>query len=388
MSVPRALRNAINHEDVREAARAKLPRVLFDFIDGAAEDELTRAANRAAFDAVRFLPKIAAPVKPDLSTKLLGTELSFPVMIAPLGNARTIHPQGGKALARAAAKAGIGYVVPHMGGSSLEEVFEAVQDGDGVRADRLWYQIYSSGGREVLDPAITRAWMTGYRVLVVTVENSATFHERVIRGGMRALVSGPKSAMLPHLPQLLARPAWLSRYLWAGWHHAYPNTLLNGRALTARDLQAKPAPTFSWDDVKRIRKEWPGKIMLKGILRQDDAKRAVDLGADAIIVSNHGGRTLDGSAATLDMLPGIAKAVGKDMDVILDSGIRRGRDVIAALALGAKAVLWGRPSLFALSFGEAGVEHSLALLKGEMQRNMVALGCGSIREIDKSFLKD
>jgi L-lactate dehydrogenase (cytochrome) len=283
-------------------------------------------------------------------------------------------------------KAGIGYVVPHMGGHGLEEVFEAVQGPGDLKPDSLWYQIYNIGARKVAEPAVERAWKAGYRVLVVTIENPATFHERVIRGGMRALTSGTTLSTLPHLPQMIARPGWSARYLLAGWRHSYSNTVLDGRILNARDLQATPSPTFSWDDLEWLRKAWAGKIVLKGILREEDARRAVDFGADAIIVSNHGGRTLDASATTLAVLPGIVKTVNGNAEIILDSGIRRGRDVMAALCMGARAVLWGRPSLSALSFGETGVSHALAMLRGELQRNMAALGCPSTADLNGSFL--
>jgi len=380
----RTLAGAINCEDFRVLARRRLPRVVFDFIDGGAEGEVTLGENRRAFQEVHFRPRQAsAPREIDTSVDVLGTGLRSPVMIAPCGAARVVHPEGELALARAAAAAGTIYVVPHMGGHRLEAVRAAT-------SGPLWYQIYKMGSREVAEAAIGRAAAAGYAALVVTVDNSPTMRERDLRNGLPDLLSGSVRRALPHVGQLLVRPGWLAGFWRDGWPTGAPNAVLaDGRAMTPADIMAanaQPASTFDWQDFAWIRQAWRGPMVVKGILTPEDARRALDWGSAAIIVSNHGGRALDGVGASLRALPAVAAATGGRVPVYLDGGIRRGSDVIKALCLGAQAVLIGRPSMFALACGEAGIARLLALLAADVRRTLGALGCGAVAELDRALV--
>ena len=372
---------AINLHDVRAAARQKLPRVLFDFIDGGSEGEVTLAANDRQFDGLSLLPRQASAGAPDMTTDLAGCRASMPVVVAPCGSARLVHPAGEVALACAAAAAGVPYIVPHMGGTALETVRSA---SNGV----LWYQLYMVGGRAVAQPAIERATAAGYDVLVLTIDNGAPQRERDVRNGMAALTSGDWSRLLPHLPQLLARPGWLLRHL-RGEPAGFPNAVVDGRPMTIAQVIAanrQPGSTFAWSDLDWIRRIWPGQIFVKSILTPGDARQAIDHGATGIIVSNHGGRGLDGAPATMRVLPDIVRAADGAAEVLVDGGFRRGGDIVKALACGARAVLAGRPTLFGLAYGEPGVAQVLEMLRADLRRTLVALGCPRAADVDASYL--
>ena len=382
--MPRALRRAINFDDVRSLARRRLPRVMFDFIDGAAGAELTLRANRAAFEQVMLRPRQAnPPAANDISVNVLGERLQMPILLAPCGSARVVHPQGERAVARAAARAGTVYVVPHLGGTRCDHVRE--------HSERLWYQIYKYGGREVTEPAVRRAWNAGYRTLVVTIDNARTMKERDVRNGLDALLGDSRLRALPYLGQLLARPRWLTGFLRSRDATLAPNALLaDGRPMGPADMAAgaaHPDGNFCWADCKWLRDAWPGNIIAKGILTVADARRAVDCGFEGLIVSNHGGRTLDGVEASLRALPEVIAAVPSETAVLLDSGVRRGTDVLKALCLGARAVLIGRPYMFALSYGEAGVSRLLSLLEADVRQSLATLGCASLTELNREFVR-
>lgn len=379
------LGRAASHEDFRRLAIRGLPRVVFDSIDGGAGAEVTLRANRAAFDAVGLRPLQASPpISTDLCVTILGDRLRMPVLLAPCGSTRIVWPDGECVTARAAARAGTAYIVPHLGGTRLEVVRKAT-DGP------LWFQIYQYGGAAMMRAAAERAWNAGYRTLVATIDNARAVRERDIRNGMDVLIGGGMLRSLPYLPQLLARPGWLWRFLRDGGRIECPNAILpDGRAMNARELGAsarQPGSYFTWADIEALRASWAGKLVVKGVLTGADARRADDCGADGIVVSNHGGRTVDGIEASLRALPEVAAAAPKGMTILLDSGVRRGNDVIRALCLGAHAVMIGRPYMFALSHGEAGVVRLLELIEDDLHRTLAGLGCGSAAELGPQFVR-
>ena len=381
----RALRNACGYEDIRALAWRRLPQVVFDFIEGGAGGEQTARANRQAFEQVTLRPRQgAAPASTDLKTEVLGTVLSMPVMESCCGAALFIHPGGERAIARAAARAGTAYVVPHFGGTRCEELRK---ESTGA----LWYQIYHYGGRKVAEPAVRRAWDAGYRTLVVNSDNGRTVRERDARNGMAALVGDNRLQALPYALKLLSRPGWLMRFLRTRDATLSPNALLpDGRPMNARDIvyaSVQPDSAFRWADFEWLRQVWPGNIVVKGILTGDDARRAVDCGAKGLIVSNHGGKTIDGLEATLRVLPEVVAAVPGDVAVLMDGGVRRAPDVIKALCLGARAVLIGRPYMFALSYGEAGVSRMLELLEDDLHKSLKTLGCASVAQLGREFVR-
>jgi isopentenyl diphosphate isomerase/L-lactate dehydrogenase-like FMN-dependent dehydrogenase len=384
MRVSRVL-DAIEFEDFRELARRRLPRVLFDSIDGGAGEEVTLRANSLAFQQVALRPHQASPpTAVDVSLTLFGARLGSPVMLAPCGSARIVHPAGELAVARAAADAGVLYVVPHLAGISCDLV-RAQTDGP------LWYQIYLYGGREIAEAAVRRAWAAGYRTLVVTVDNARTMRPRDLRNGFRALMSKDVLRGIPHLGQLLARPGWFAAFLRDGMPTHFPNARsVDGRTMGAADIAeaaSRADAHFRWSDFKWLREVWPGAIVAKGVLTCTDAGRAIAAGADGIIVSNHGGRTLDGLEASLRALVEIVPAVPADFPVLMDGGIRRATDVIKAICLGARAVLIGRPYMFALSDGEAGVRRLCALMDQDLRQSLAALGCSRLEELDRTFVR-
>lgn len=306
----------------------------------------------------------------------------MPVLLAPCGAARLIRPHGEQLVARAAAKAGSLYVVPHMGGTLAAQI--APEGGP------LWYQIYQVGGREVAEAALRRAWDAGYRTLVVTVDNPGTLRERDARNGLGPLLSGERRQALPYLGQLLARPHWLAGFLRDGRPTDAPNAQLDGRAMRPLDIMraaGRPDFTFRWSDFQWLRAAWPGPMIAKGILTAEDARRALDCGVTGLIVSNHGGRSVDGLAATLPTLPEIVRAAPDTVPVLLDGGVRNGGDVIKALCLGARAVLIGRPYLFALAAGDDGVPRLLQLLEADLRQHLAALGCASIADLSSELVR-
>jgi isopentenyl diphosphate isomerase/L-lactate dehydrogenase-like FMN-dependent dehydrogenase len=370
--------------DQRRRARRRLPRLVFDFVDGGAEGEVTLEANRAAFDALRFSqPCAVAPPPRSLATTVLGTELSMPVLIAPCGAARVVHPEGEVALARAAAAAGVAYVFPHVAGHPVAAAT--------VAHDRLWYQLYLIGGRSCAEPALRRAWDAGCRVLVVTADGGARgLNERNVRNGLVALARGRPREAAPFVGQLLRRPAWLTRFARDRGRFDMPNVSgPGGEPVSHRDVITGRivGPGVAWDDLAWIREAWPGPIVVKGVLRAEDARRAGDEGVAGLIVSNHGGRQLDGAPATLGVLEEIVQAAGDCIEVMVDGGVQRGADVVKALCLGARAVLIGRASLWGLAVGgEAGVAQTLAFLRDGIDRTLGLLGCADLSGVHRDLV--
>lgn len=374
----------VNIADLRALARRRLPNLVFDYLDGGAEGEITLQENRRAFDDVTFRPRhaVAVPLC-DLRLRALGCDLSFPALLAPVGYSRLMHPGGEVAAARAAGSAGTAYVLSTISGHRLEDV-KAASTGP------VWYQLYLMGGREASKASIERARVAGFSVLVVTIDTPvAGMRERDFRNGMKELLSGSLLAKVPFLAQFLARPAWLSRFLLDGGVPALPNIVIPGHGpmplIDVSTALARAAVT--WEDLRWIRDIWRGPIAIKGILTGDDARRAIDEGAEGIIVSNHGGRQLDCVAASLKALPEVVTAVNGRAEVFMDGGVRRGSDIIKAICLGARAVLVGRAYAYGLAAaGESGVRRALEILRADVERTLTLLGCTSISALDRSYI--
>jgi len=374
----------INIDDLRSLARRRVPQIVFNYIDGGAESESTMRENHRAFEAVTFRPRQAVSIPNcNLRTSVLGFDLSMPVLLAPVGYCRVMHPAGEVGAARAAGSAGTAYILSTVSGYSLEEVKAAT-------SAPVWFQLYLTGGRVAAEQAMQRAEAAGYTVLVITVDTTVIgLREREVRDGMEQLLRGSLCSQVPFTPQLFARPWWLARFLLHGGLPTMPNLVSPGKG----EFRVSEAHTaikrgaFSWSDMDWIRPLWKGPIVIKGVLTTEDARRSLDHGAAAIVVSNHGGRQLDGAPATLRVLPEIVAAVNGRAEVLLDSGIRRGTDVVKALCLGARAVLCGRAYAYGLAAaGEAGVARVLEILRADIERTLKLLGCASVDALDRSYV--
>ena len=377
--------SAVTIEDLRRLAKRRLPRVVFDYIDGGADGEATLRENCRAFERIRFRPRNAVANAPcDLRTSVLGTTLELPFLLAPVGSSRLFFPRGECVAAARAGAAGTAYVLSTLSGCPLEDV-KASCSGP------AWYQLYLVAGREVATAAIARARDAGFGALVVTIDTAvAGNRERDVRNGAKELTSGDLRKMLPFVPQILTRPAWLYDFWRDGGMMRFPNVLLPGIGPMAyADVAAAlEQSTVAWEDVTWIREQWKGPIVVKGVLTSEDARRAIDAGADAIVVSNHGGRQLDGVAATIDALPEVVEAAGQRAEIYLDGGIRRGSDVVKALCLGARAVLIGRAYAYGLAAGGgAGVARAIEILRGDVVRTLRLLGCHDARALDRSYVE-
>ena len=383
----RRLARVLDHADARREARRVLPRALFDYVDGGAEDEITLARNVAAFRDVQLRPRMAVHnPAPDLTTRLFGSTLSLPVLTAPCGGMRLVHPQGDLGVARAAAAAGTVHVATSASGFSMEEI--AADPGP------KWFQLYRFYNRRAMEGLVHRAQRAGYEALVVTVDTTVSGNrERDHRNGFSYDMRINLRNALRMGPRLVNRPLWLYRY----WRDGMPFVLANttdithdGKPLLLGEMARTEGESHSpsWEDIGWIRDTWRGPLVIKGVLTGEDAKRAVDAGADGVVVSNHGGRQLDGAPATIAVLPEVVAAVGPGVTVLLDSGIRRGVDVLKALALGADAVLIGRHAVWGLALGgRHGVQHMIEILRADMIRAMRLMGCRSVDELDAGWLR-
>jgi L-lactate dehydrogenase (cytochrome) len=373
----------VNIADLRRLAKRRLPRVVFDYIDGAADDEVTLRGNTRVFDAVTFRPRGAvASAGCDLRTTVLGTPLALPFLLGPIGSTRMFYPHGEAVAAKAAGAAGAAYTLSTLSGSPMEEVRAA-------SAGPVWYQLYLVGGHDVAKKAISRARTAGYSALVVTIDTPvAGNRERDVRDGTKQLLSRRVWSMLPFVPQFITRPRWLTGFLSDGGLMSFPNVLLpDGPMPYAEVGAALEQSTVTWKDLEWIRDEWNGPIVVKGVLTAEDAQRAIDEGAAAIVVSNHGGRQLDGVAPTLRVLPEIVAAVNGKIEVLMDGGIRRGSDIVKALCLGADAVLIGRAYAYGLAAGGGpGVARAIEILRADVVRTLKLLGCSSTADLNRSFV--
>lgn len=373
----------VNIADLRRVAKRRLPRVVFDYIDGGADAEVTLRENCSAFEAVTFRPRSAVAFPScDLRTRVLGTELALPLILAPVGSSRLFWPRGEAVAASAAGAAGTTYVLSTLSGTPLEDVRAAT-------AGPCWHQLYLCGGRDTATGAIQRAKAAGYSALVVTIDTPvAGLRERDVRNGTKELLSRRPWTMLPWLPQLLARPRWLVDFFRDGGLMSFPNIVLPDGPMAYADIGAAlEESAVRWEDLRWIRDVWNGPIVIKGVHTADDARRAVDAGADAIVVSNHGARQLDGVAPTLRVLPEVVAAVRDEVEILLDGGVRRGGDIVKALCLGARAVLVGRAYAYGLgAAGEVGVARAIDILRSDLVRTLKLLGCPSVAALDRSYV--
>lgn len=370
-------KNCYSVAALRRIAQKRLPRPIFDFIDGGAEDEDTLRQNESAFSDWELLPKpLNGAAKRDLSTSLFGHTLSSPLLIGPTGLAGLFWPQGEVAAANAASDYGTVYCLSHGSVCTLEQLAKMHQ---GLK----WMQVFIYKDRGFTRELATRAQETGYDALVLTIDN------QLIGKRERDIVNGFTIPPRLDLPQMLAfakKPSW-----WWAMRHELANVTFGNyvqsnspesvSALAAR-MGSLLDPSMSWEDVDMVRAHWKGRLILKGVLHPDEASQAVKHGVDAIIVSNHGGRQLNGAIASVRALPAVVQAVNGTIPVLLDGGIRRGSDIFKAVALGASAVLIGRPHLWGLSVaGKDGVQWVLEMLHGELDRTMGLAGASNIEEI-------
>jgi L-lactate dehydrogenase (cytochrome) len=371
-------------EDFRPIARQRVPKSVFDYLDGGAEAEVTLRENCRIFDNVTFRPRHAVAVAScNLCTRVLGFDLSLPFLLAPVGYSRLMHPDGEVAAARAAGRAGTGYILSTISGHKLENV-RAASTGP------VFYQLYLLGGRDAAEAAMERARVAGFNALVVTIDTPVSgIRERDFRNGMKELISGGPFEKVPFLPQILSCPGWFVSYLLDGGLPGLPNVIVPGKGpMPLVDITAALAESaVTWDDFTWIREVWKGPIMVKGVLTGDDARRSIDVGAAAISVSNHGGRQLDGVPASLRALPEVVDAVRGRIEVLMDGGVRRGTDIAKALCMGARAVLCGRAYAYGLAAaGEAGVDRAIEILRADLDRTLRLLGCSSVTELDRSYV--
>jgi L-lactate dehydrogenase (cytochrome) len=366
-------------------ARRRLPRPVFDYLDGGADGEVTLRENCRVFDDVTFRPRYAVPVPTcDLRTRVLGFDVSFPALLAPVGYSRLMHPDGEKGAARAAGAAGTAYILSTISGHRVEDV-KAASSGP------VCFQLYLMGGREASEAIIERARVAGCSALVITIDTPvAGMRERDFRNGMKELMSGSLLEKIPFLPQMMVRPGWIASYLLDGGLSKLPNVVVPGKGpMELVDVSAALARSaVTWEDLRWIRELWPSLIVIKGIHSGDDARRAIDAGVGAVVVSNHGGRQLDGVAPTLRVLPEVVAAVNGQIEVLMDGGVRRGSDIVKAICLGARAVLCGRAYAYGLAAaGQAGVARALEILRTDVDRTLKLLGCTSVAALDRSYVE-
>ncbi len=373
-----------NIADLRERARRRLPRGIWEYAERGTEDEGGMARNRAAFERVAFRPRVLRGVHAiDTRTEIFGKPAALPLALAPTGAAGLLWYKGDLALARAAAAAGVPFTISSASTMDLEHI--------AVAGGRIWFQLYYWEDRALSHAVVDRAHALGCEALFITLDMPVPPNREYIhRNGFGT----PFRLNARNTLDVLRHPRWLAgvmgRYALDGGVPSQAN--LPDRLRSKVTKGAPPGALFKqddldWDAIKVLRDRWPGKLLLKGVLHPEDAEQALALGADGVVVSNHGGRALDSSMATLDALPGVVGAVGGKMTVLLDSGVRRGSDVVKAVALGADAVLVGRAPLYGLAAaGEAGVVRALELIRAETARTMAMLGARSVAEIDSRLL--
>lgn len=362
------LSKAVNVEDLRRMARTRVPRFVFDFVDGGAEDEVTLRANRRSFERLRFRPRTLVGVSQrSAGATILGAPSTLPAIAAPVGLLGLIRRHGDLELARAAAAAGIPFALSTSSMDSLEDVARAA-------AGRLWFQCYVFQEREVSEGLIRRAANAGFEALIITSDFPVSGkRERDLRSGLRPdarFTLGTKLDVLMHPGWLMAVAAHRPRF-------AVVERGLGAGRNAASFLPSKMFdPSLCWDDLRRFRDLWKGRLLLKGVLRADDAARAVECGVDGVVLSNHGGRQLDGAISGMDALPDVAREVGGRTSILVDGGVRRGGDIAKAIALGAEGVLLGRALAYGLAAGgTAGAARALEILRDEFDRTLALLGC-------------
>lgn len=380
--IARRLERCANIADLRSLAARAIPTVIFDFVDGAAGDEVTAHRNVQDFADLLLWPRILRDVSQiDLSTNVLGQPIGIPIIGAPTGLTGLVNYRGEIGAALAMHAAGSVYVLSAMASYTIEEVAHAAPGPK-------WFQLYLWRDRGIVRELIRRAEAAGYLALVLTVDvPRAGSRERDMRNGFGI----PPRVTLRSLKEGLRRPRWSANFF------TRPRaTIANARrpecgrrdaVSLANYIERQFDPGLSWDDLSWIRDAWAGPLVVKGIIRPEDARQAVAIGADAVVVSNHGGRQLDHAPSSIRALPAVVAAVGPDADIYFDGGVRRGSDVAKALALGARACLVGRPLLYGLGAGgDAGAARAVQIIVNELRLALTLLGCSAVRELDPSWL--
>ena len=377
-------RRALSIEELRRVAHNRLPRFEMEYVEGGAEDEVALRRNRSIFERITWLPRMLVGTGlPDVSRTVLGESLHMPLVIAPTGFNGMLWPQGDLALARAAEAAGIAFTLSTVSNYDLLQLNAQLQRP-------AWFQLYPLKDQKTSDRLIERAQAAGCDKLVVTVDVPALgAREWDQRNYSRPLKLSPSSVL-----DVLLHPRWLWQVMLPKGAPEFANLteFLPAGARSAlqgvRFMGTQINPTLNWADIERMRALWRGKLVLKGILCVEDAKRSLEVGADGIVLSNHGGRQLDSCATGLELVGQCAAELGGKLALLVDGGFRRGSDVLKAVALGADAVMIGRPALYGLAAGgEAGVAHALGLLRVEMERAMTLLGCHSLDELGPQLIK-
>lgn len=374
--------------DARRLAHRRVPGPVWDYIEGGAGAETTLRANIEAFELVQFLPRVGAVTgtPPDLATRVLGTPVSMPLLLSPVGFTRMMNAAGDVAAAAAAGSAGTIATLSSMSGHTIDEVAAAA-------TGPLWFQLYFLGGRAGAEQLVERAKKAGYQALVVTLDTPMPGNrERDSRHGLSPPLRLDRRTITKMAPRVLTHPGWLVDAARDRFSLDLVNTMSlerDGKAMSSLEALlhwlAYPA---KWEDFVWLREQWDGPILAKGVLTADDARRAVAAGANAVVVSNHGGRQLDSVDATIAALARVVGAVGGEVEVYLDGGIRRGADVVKAVAIGAKAAMIGRAWVYGLAAGgRSGIDQVLRLLRQDIDRTMRLAGVRSVAEIDRSLVR-
>tara|TARA_Y100000590_G_scaffold190582_1_gene216915 strand:+ start:19227 stop:20378 length:1152 start_codon:yes stop_codon:yes gene_type:complete len=379
------LRKVANVDDLRSLAKRRLPAGVFDYIDGGAEDEITLRKNVDAYRNVSFKPRVLRDMtEVDSSTHLLGRPLAFPLVLAPTGFTRIAHSEGELAVVRAADRAGIPFTLSTMATRSIEEC-AAVAESD----SRLWFQIYTWRDRSIVENLVKRAAEAGFEAVCLTVDTAVLGRrERDVRRGFTLPPEVGPGTILDGIKN----PGWTWDFL-----RADPIRFANVEGITSLDgstavdlaehMKSQFDPGLSWSDVDWLRSIWEGPILIKGIQTVEDALIAAEVGVEAIAISNHGGRQLDGAPAPFDLLPEVVEAIQGRLEIICDGGVRRGSDIVKAVSMGAQAVMAGRPYLYALgACGERGVDHVMDLLHEGVERTMALIGAASIDELSQELI--
>jgi (S)-mandelate dehydrogenase len=377
-------RRAINVEELRRIARRRLPHFAFEYVEGGAEDEITLRRNRELFERIAWQPRTLTGVgTPELATEILGETCHLPLVIAPTGFNGMLWPQGDLMLAQAAADAGIPFTLSTVSNYPLARLTEEVKQG-------IWFQLYPFKDAGSVDRLVDLAAQAGVRTLVVTSDVPVLGAREWDQRNYRA----PMKLSLVSMLDVLAHPGWLRRVMIPRGAPRFENlrellppgadSALAGVRFMGTQINSK----LSWADMEHIRRRWQGKLVLKGILSVDDARHAAEIGADGIVLSNHGGRQLDSCVSGVELLPAVSAEVGGKLCLLVDGGFQRGSDVLKAIALGAHGVMIGRATLYGLAAGgREGVTHALGLLRTEMERTLTLLGCRSPGELGRHLVR-
>lgn len=379
----RRLEAALTIEDLRQLARRRLPNFAFEFMEGGAEDEKTLAWNRRVFDRFKLLPSTLIDTRGrSVNTELLGTPSAAPLVVAPTGINGIYAKDADLALARAAAAAKLPFCLSTLSNIRLERI--AAEAGG-----RLWLQLYVMKNRAIAADLMRRADAAGYEALMVTTDANVFGHREWDKRNYRR----PGELSWRNLLDVACHPRWIAEVLWPDGLPSFENVAdhfppeARGAKGGVAFVPQQFAPDITWEEIASIRRAWPRQLMIKGILTVADARRAADAGCDAIVLSNHGGRQLESCVSPIDVLPEIVSALGDRLEIYVDSGFRRGSEVIKALALGAKAVLTGRATLYGLAAGgEAGVQQALQILTSEIDRTLGQLGCDNLGQLGPHLL--